>query len=248
MIVKRVAEALKRQDWAAVAIEFTLVLAGVLLAFQIDEWATEREARAEHSAATLRLLGEAEESVAYMRAGVTTQQQLLAGLDYTLGHIQEGTWRAADRDRMTNALLGLINAAPPAPPTSVYDDLIASGMFGKIGDVQMRAAVADYRGSLDFNGRYVEYFRQRIPNFETYDAIRYIYARDRHGRSRLEVDFPALVRDGQLQEKLALTTGGHEIMLRVRQRTLKSAEAMCVQIGRVARRTCDLHRPVPSFT
>ena len=247
MIVKRVAAALKRQDWAAVAIEFGLVLLGILLAFQINEWATEREARNERAAAVLRLLGEAEETVAYMRAGVATQRSLVTDLDYTLGHIEDGTWSSADQERMSSALLRLINAAPPAPPTSVYDDLVASGTFGKIGDVKLRAAVADYRGTLDFNKRYVDYFRQRMPDFEHYEALRYVYAKGRPGRARLQVDFPGLAEDRALQEKLVLTTGGHEIMLRTRQRTLEQAEAMCMEIGRVAGRPCSLHRPIPTF-
>ena len=107
MIVKRVAEALRRQDWAAVAIEFLLILMGILLAFQINEWASEREARAQRAAATERLLGEAEETVAYFRAGVRSQGALIGDLDYALGNIQRGTWRDADQARMTRGLATL---------------------------------------------------------------------------------------------------------------------------------------------
>ena len=247
MIVKRVAVALRRQDWTAVAIEFLLVVAGVLFAFQVNEWANEREARAERDAATLRLLDEAEQTVAYMRAGTQAQQALVTDLDYTLGRIQDGSWHQADQARMTDALLRLINASTPAPPSAVYDDLVASGSFGKIGDAKLRSAVADYRATLDFNSRFVEYFRQRMPDFAAYDALRYVYAKDQNGRARLQVDFPQLTQDRQLQEALVLTAGGQEIMLRIRQRTLSHAKKMCTEIGRVASRPCNLQRPPPRF-
>jgi hypothetical protein len=247
MIVKRFARALRRQDWTSIAIEFLLVVLGVLLAFQISQWASEREARIEREAATERLLQEAEETVAYMRLGVATQGQLVEDLRYTLSQVQAGTWRSADQVRMTRAMQSIINAAAPSPPTSVYDDLVASGTFGKIGDLRMRSAVANYRGTVANNVRFVDYFRQRMPDFEDYEAFRYVYAPSKNRLMQLQVDFLGLSRDSRLQESLALVADGQLIMLRNRQRTLKDAAAMCVQLGRVVSRPCDLHRPIPNF-
>jgi hypothetical protein len=247
MIVKHVAEALRRQDWAAVAIEFVLVVAGVLLAFQINDWGSQRDARAKRDAASVRLLDEAEATVAYLRAGVETQQRLIDDLNFTLTHLQRDTWRSADKERMASALLRIINAAPPAPPSSVYDDLVASGAFGEIGDPQLRSAIADYRATLAYNSRYVDYLRQRMPAFESYDALRYVFDPQANASIRVEVDFPRLVQDSQLLESLALTASGQQILLRTRRRTLDDAQTVCRELGRTVGRPCDLHRPVPSF-
>lgn len=38
MIIRRMAEAIRKQDWFTVFIEFTLVVAGVLVALQFDNW------------------------------------------------------------------------------------------------------------------------------------------------------------------------------------------------------------------
>jgi hypothetical protein len=247
MIVKRVTEALRRQDWVAVAIEFVLVVAGVLLAFQISEWATEREGRVERAAATERLLAEAEQTVAYFRAGVESQQALIGDLDYALGNVQRGTWRSADKARMTRGLQRVINAASPAPPSSVYDDLVASGEFGRIGDTRLRTSIANYRATLAFNQRYIDYFRQRMPQFENYEPLRYVFAPSKNRRVRLQVDYPKLAADPELQEALALAADGQFLVLQVRRRTLRDAEAMCVELGRVMKRSCNLHRPVPTF-
>ena len=38
MILRRISSALKRQDWATVFIEFVLVIAGVLIALQVNNW------------------------------------------------------------------------------------------------------------------------------------------------------------------------------------------------------------------
>ena len=49
MILRRISDALRRQDWATVAIEFVLIFASVILALQFDNWNTERrEIEREH--------------------------------------------------------------------------------------------------------------------------------------------------------------------------------------------------------
>jgi len=47
MITKRIATALKRQDWATFCIELILVVAGVLIALQLDQWNADRKDRAQ---------------------------------------------------------------------------------------------------------------------------------------------------------------------------------------------------------
>src|SRR5215204_6107950 len=119
MFVKRIAGALRRQDWAAVAVEFLLVVAGVVLAFQITAWASERQAGAERAAATDRLLEESEQSIAYFQGGVAKQRQLVNDLDFALARVARGRWAPEDEARMASGFAKAINAAGAAPPTSV---------------------------------------------------------------------------------------------------------------------------------
>jgi len=42
MILARLAKSLRRQDWTTFAIEFVLVIAGVLIALEVDNWNQER--------------------------------------------------------------------------------------------------------------------------------------------------------------------------------------------------------------
>jgi len=58
VIFRNIASALRRQDWYAVAIEFGLVVAGVLGALELDTWAQRRDDRQAYEAALDRLRGE----------------------------------------------------------------------------------------------------------------------------------------------------------------------------------------------
>ncbi len=46
MILSRISKAVREQNWFAVAIEFVIVVSGVLLAFQVSTWRTEADQRA----------------------------------------------------------------------------------------------------------------------------------------------------------------------------------------------------------
>jgi len=247
MIVKRLTQALQRQDWAVVSIEFVLVVVGVLLAFQINEYANGREAASERNAATVRLLREAEESVAYLRQTVESQQRLVANLNFALARVQVGQWEAAEEARMTIGLSRAKNAAPLVPPSSVYDDLVASGALGRIGNAQLRSEIAKYRATLAFSREVRQSLREDMPNLEDFTALRYRFSLDGRQRTRLVVDYPALREDRLLQEKLALLADDQRVFLRHRQQALNGAARMCVELGRFVGRNCNLSLPAPTF-
>lgn len=247
MIVKRLTQALKRQDWAVVSIEFVLVVVGVLLAFQINEYANGREAANEREAATERLLSEAEETVAYMRQTVSVQEGLVADLNFALSKVHAGSWRPEDEKRIVAGLSRARSAPPLAPPSSVYDDLVASGAFGQIGDPEMRSTIANYRSALLYSAQVREKLTRDMPRLEEHRAFRYAFTLEGRQRIRLNVDFPALRDDSLLQEKLAMLADDQRIFLLNRQRTLKSVQKMCVSLGKFIGRDCNLDLPLPTF-
>jgi hypothetical protein len=84
MIIRRLAAAIKNQDWFTVSIEFVIVVAGIFVGLQVNDWNENRLNRAQERANLVRLLDEAENSLAYIEGmveGVTiiigAQRQLL---------------------------------------------------------------------------------------------------------------------------------------------------------------------------
>jgi hypothetical protein len=240
MIVRRMINALRRQDWTAVTIEFLLVLVGVLLAFQINEWASEREAKAEREAATERLLYEAEDDVAYFRAMVENHEETVRDLSYALSQLQSGTWREADKTKMLTGLTYSVYLDVPSPPSSVYEDIVAGGMLGKIGDPQLRSAISSYRAKLELLATLINYVRQIAPKFDREDSLRYVYNAAGPRPARLEVDFAALAKDRKAQSSLALLNDRQWFILRTWRQASQAADAMCRELGRKLKRPCDL--------
>ena len=60
MILKRLANAIRAQDWFAVSIEFVIVVAGIFVGLQADQWAQESKDRRQEQAALEHLFLEAD--------------------------------------------------------------------------------------------------------------------------------------------------------------------------------------------
>ncbi len=68
MILRRFAEALKQQNWAAIAIEFVLLVLGVFLGIQVANWNDARADRVAYEAALGRLSAEIDANLASLDA------------------------------------------------------------------------------------------------------------------------------------------------------------------------------------
>lgn len=242
MIVKHVTEALRRQDWLAVTIEFLLVVIGVLLAFQINEWAAERAAKSRQVAATERLLSEAEEDVAYFRQAAGQRTVQIGDLSYALDHLQKRSWSQADRGRMQSGLTRSVYLTSPVPPSTVYDDLVASGMIGQIGDPHMRSAIGNYRSNLASLDKLIDYIRMIAPRLDRENAVRYVYDASGVRPARLDVDFAALERDRELQSSLAMLNDRQWFILQNWKETLAAATMMCRELAKTLDKPCNEKR------
>lgn len=247
MITKRFADAMRRQDWAMIATEFGLVLVGVLLAFQINEWASQRaRAGASHLAAE-RLLEELELSVAYHRQTVEYGRGIREGLGFAMQPIVANNLDEADEERIS---LGLVRARAMvalAPPSSVYDDVVSSGDFNQIGSVDARAAISRYRASLSFEERMRQYLQAPLSDYQRISAFRYEADPKGQEQIRLFVDFQALERDRHAQQLIALTAENHRILLMLRTRALRDAEKMCMALAASIGRSCNRNLPLPTY-
>lgn len=82
MIFRRIASALRRQDWYTVAIEFLMVVAGVLVALQLDTWAQHQTDKQAYEAAVHRLRGEVAanlETIGFVEEELSTELPMVRG-------------------------------------------------------------------------------------------------------------------------------------------------------------------------
>ncbi|WP_291841751.1 hypothetical protein [Maricaulis sp.] len=125
MILARITEALRAQNWFAVAIEFVIVIAGVVIGFQITAWNGERDDRRREAAYVLEIREDVRTELAEIRQSLESARMRIASvnaiLEAALG--EEPRWTVYDAP-------GMPAMEPVVLPEGIGDDaLILSAAY-----------------------------------------------------------------------------------------------------------------------
>jgi len=143
MILQRTAQAIKNQDWFVVAIEFFLVVAGVLVALQVDEWSEEQRDRSLEQGYLERLETDFTTSLARTRSLYGFHQAQINGLGVVIDAWSQCELTENDRATMVFTLfhMGKLNQPPFIRPT--INELESEGGFRLILSDAVKARIND---------------------------------------------------------------------------------------------------------
>ena len=116
MILRRLAQHLRDQNWTAIFIEFVLLVLGVFLGIEAANWNEQRELSERKTSAIARLQVESEAAVAAIADRVDMFESLNATRAQAMQRLVDGNWQGADHDTMAGAFESLILAPAASPP------------------------------------------------------------------------------------------------------------------------------------
>ncbi|MBI1391941.1 MAG: hypothetical protein GC152_04290 [Alphaproteobacteria bacterium] len=161
MILRRLSRHVKDQNWFAVALDFLIVVAGILIAFQITNWNEAIANRAEEATYRQRLADDLQDDIRRtdeMIALYTVKQELLVKLrDGPIEDLLDG-----DRRDAAQRLEYTVWKALPGPRRATYDELIGSGKLTLLTNIELRNAVSDYYSQY---GRTVDILAEPIGDY-----------------------------------------------------------------------------------
>lgn len=186
----RIVMALRARDWTAIVIEFGVVTLGVLLAFQIDQWAQDRRQAREERLFLERMWRETGEAIQENDWVISLHAANRRGLMQGLG--LRGDPQALARHRLgcgADSMPGL------GFNDTSYEELSASGRLNLVSDPQLRselrrvaAAQADAVAQLNYSRQKSIAIRQALEPYYLLDV-------DREGKRSCRTNWPALVKD-----------------------------------------------------
>ncbi|MBI1393576.1 MAG: hypothetical protein GC152_12610 [Alphaproteobacteria bacterium] len=143
MILRRLAAAIRRQDWFTVFVETMIVVLGVFLGLQVQQWAGERAREATEAEYVARLHDEVVDLQATRGPVVDFRRRWYAGLE-TLGGAVFG---AEDRDLTIEECSSIVFASVVTNPTDDLATLIelqASGGLSLFQDARVLDALRHF--------------------------------------------------------------------------------------------------------
>ena len=135
MILRRLTQSLKEQNWTAIVIEFVLLVCGVFLGIQVSNWNTERETRQKAAVFTARLRGD-------LRVEGWRYRFLMAYYSDVHDAAQAAADALSGKRPLSNEAF-LVNAYRASQYKggsswrATYDELISTGNFGLIDDPKL---------------------------------------------------------------------------------------------------------------
>jgi len=147
MIMRRLAENLREQNWTAIFIEFVLLVLGVFLGIQVANWneaRLDRQREAEFIARMQRdfdrIDARLNESLAKWQMNLTSANQLLSDVAIRK---EQGEW-PRDKAAMLIDLNNITSTRSPAPRAATYVEMQSSAQLGILSDASLRDALREY--------------------------------------------------------------------------------------------------------
>lgn len=155
MIFQRLSRAVRRHDWSVVAIEILVVVVGIFLGLQADDWNEARKLRQQE----VVYLGKIRDDLVAMRAELTDRIALFetsARRMTSALHTLETCDLSADAQADVRFALQNYQVSPPASYLdATYGEMMASGAHARIRSQALKqqisqtfSALRDYRGDL----------------------------------------------------------------------------------------------------
>jgi hypothetical protein len=143
MILSRLADALRQQNWLNVTIEILIVVVGIVLALQFDNWNEARKERELEHVYLSRLAADIQGDIAgfkKLRDIFLEKQKFIQELVNTTdpAHIEN------DPAAWAQGLRYSLYISLPAVRSATFDELAGSGRLAIIQDLELRTELANY--------------------------------------------------------------------------------------------------------
>ena len=204
MLLRRITEHVKAQNWTAVALDLVIVVVGVLMAFQITAWNDARIADAEQLVLTERLKSDLARHRQTM-SWTAEYYEAVRRYGQQAETLLEGQAAEGDGNALLVAAFRATQTPGYPPSRAAYDELVATGSLSAIKNENVhRIATLLFEpgyyldsftdvGSFPYRAR----FRQLLPS-EVHSAL-HAQCGDRYdlreniGMPRIEIDYECVV-------------------------------------------------------
>ncbi len=144
MIIQGLAAALRRQDWATVLIELVLVIAGVLIALQVNNWNEARQDRERGLVYLSRIESDLAKDIGGLAARIDYWKQVGGHGERALASIDAERSSGFDPGAALVAFMHASQANSYTATDTTHAELKSAGELTLIRDAALRADLSDY--------------------------------------------------------------------------------------------------------
>ena len=143
---------LSKKDLVRYLAEITVVVLGILIAFQIEEWREERQRQRDQRRSLLRLVQETKENLEVCTGEIRFFSDL-TGIEMIVDALQTGVLADEDKELFHDGLATAAALPNPQILTTVADEMISTGILKELEDMELRSMIARLQSSVNLKDR-----------------------------------------------------------------------------------------------
>lgn len=163
MILRRIIEHVRAQNWFAVGLDFGIVVIGVFVGIQVSNWNQERVGAEQQQRYLERLESDFTSIQERIEQHFATFEQVIGGADYIqeLLRMPEEDFRSfeIDEQRLEDALSNLTHTRIPPGRSATYVEMLSASQLSALGNASLRDKLAEYDRMADIH---LEVFRSAV--------------------------------------------------------------------------------------
>jgi hypothetical protein len=163
VILRRVTEHVRTQNWFAVGLDFGIVVIGVFVGIQVSNWNQERVGAEQQQRYLERLESDFASIKQRIDGHFATFEQVIGGADYLLElmRMPEEDFRSfeVNEQRLDHALSNLTNTRIPPGRSATYVEMLSTSQLSAVGNASLRDKLAEYDRMADIH---LEVFRSTV--------------------------------------------------------------------------------------
>ena len=246
MILRRLSQSLKDQNWIAICVEFVLLVCGVFLGIEAQQWSSERAERRLEHVYLKRVQSDIDASIETNELNVARLTAYSDEESFIVDSLRRCSLPEARRDFFADGLSDLGKVGPSVFVLSTVDEMLSAGKFSIIRNPEIRDALnglardARYQNNI-FNAIYAQIgaattttstrvIRTYTDHKTPFDPVRW---------DELDIDFPALCEDREFQAAVSTIRYLTDAGISLNQRALNSLRSARAKTERELSRMPD---------
>ena len=234
--LSRILDALRGRDWLGITIELLVVTLGVLIAFEIEQWAQRRERAAQERQFMEELFADTQSGVAELKDLLEVHERVVREVPLAL-EARGDPAKISALPRRRDFGCGLSRPMLAPYNDTAYEELVQSGRMSLLSDPKLRTAVRDLAASQKWGASQGVFTLELLNNNLSQLTPYYDISTSLDSTPSCRIDWPGLLSDDEAAYAATRLVRRHRVVWEVRKRTFDRT----VQVQQML--ACKLGKP-----
>ncbi len=233
MILRRISDAFRKQDWFTVAVETLIVVLGVFLGLQVNNWNAAHARHVQEQVYLERLADDFDLIIERLEIGIDTYSASVAALALLHNAILisrgEVDGELPTSEAMADAASLIGTGSIPSGSSATFQEMIAAGYLSDLENPELRSALYDYDQAAIMGNAAWQTLRDESMNYVSDVSRMYKFRIDPStldGALLVGIDETMLFNDPGIELGLAMIANAEANNLLLRRSQLEKARAV----------------------